>query len=196
MTNDSAWKYKLLPIKNATGRRDCYLDINQRRALIAHAPADLAWLVRAMALIPLRPGAVAALTVGNFDKRLCVLTVGKDKVGQDRKITLPASTAAFFSALSNDKLPGAPLCARANGAMWDKDSWKYPFKEAVIAAGLPPSATAYALRHSTITDLISIHRLDVLTVAVLSGTSISMIEKHYGHLLHDRAATGLAALAL
>ena len=196
VTNDSAWKYKLLPIKNATGRRDCYLDINQRRALIAHAPADLAWLVRAMALIPLRPGAVAALTVGNFDKRLCVLTVGKDKAGQDRKITLPASTAAFFSALTNDTLPGEPLCAKANGAMWDKDSWKYPFKEAVIAAGLPPSATAYALRHSTITDLISIHRLDVLTVAVLSGTSISMIEKHYGHLLHDRAATGLAALAL
>ena len=175
VTNDSAWKYKLLPIKNATGRRDCYLDINQRRALIAHAPADLAGLVRAMALIPLRPGAVAALTVGNFDNRLRVLTVGKDKAGQDRKITLPASTAAFFSALTNDKLPGEPLCAKANGAMWDKDSWKYPFKEAVIAAGLPLSATAYALRHSTITDLISVHRLDVLTVAILSGTSISIL---------------------
>ena len=88
------------------------------------------------------------------------------------------------------------MCARANGAAWDKDSWKYPFKDAVIAAGLPAAATAYALRHSTITDLIAIHRLDTMTVAVLSGTSISMIEKHYGHLLHDRAATGLAALAL
>ena len=64
-TNDSAWKYKLLPIKNATGHRDCYLDINQRRALIVHAPADLACLLWAMSLIPLRPGAVAALTVSN-----------------------------------------------------------------------------------------------------------------------------------
>jgi len=36
----------------------------------------------------------------------------------------------------------------------------------------------------------------VLQAGLLSGTSISMIEKHYGHLLHDRAATGLAALAL
>ena len=195
-TNDSAWKYKLLPIKNATGRRDCYLDINQRRALIVHASADLACLLRAMSLIPLRPGAVAALTVSNFDKRLGVLTVGKDKAGQDRKITLPNSTAAFFSEQSLNKLPTAPLCARDNGARWDKDSWKYPLKNAVIAAGLPPTATAYALRHSTITDLISIHRLDVLTVAILSGTSISMIEKHYGHLLRDHAANALASLAL
>ncbi len=195
-TTDAAWRTKLKPVKNAAKRRDCYLDIEQRRALIAHAPPDLANLIRGMALLPLRPGAVAALTVGNFDKRLGVLTVGKDKAGQDRKITLPPSTAAFFSEQSKDKLPGAALCARASGAAWDKDSWKYPFKDAVIAAGLPPAATAYAMRHSTITDLIAIHRLDTMTVAVLSGTSISMIEKHYGHLLHDRAATGLAALAL
>ncbi len=195
-TTDAAWRTKLKPVKNATKRRDCYLDIEQRRALIAHAPSDLANLIRGMALLPLRPGAVAALTVGNFDKRLGVLTVGKDKAGQDRKITLPPSTAAFFSEQSKDKLPGAALCARASGKAWDSDSWKYPFKDAVIAAGLPPAATAYAMRHSTITDLIAIHRLDTMTVAVLSGTSISMIEKHYGHLLHDRAATGLAALAL
>ncbi len=195
-TTDAAWRTKLKPVKNATKRRDCYLDIEQRRALIANAPPDLANLIRGMALLPLRPGAVAALTVGNFDKRLGVLTVGKDKAGQDRKITLPESTAAFFSEQSKSKLPGAALCSREGGAAWDKDSWKYPFKDAVIAAELPLAATAYALRHSTITDLIAIHRLDTMTVAVLSGTSISMIEKHYGHLLHDRAATGLAALAL
>ena len=195
-TTDAAWRTKLKPVKNATRRRDCYLDIDQRRALIAHAPPDLAAFIRGMALLPFRPGAVAALKVGDFDKRLGVLTVGKDKAGQDRKITLPPSTAAFFTEQSKGKLPGAALCARENGAAWDKDSWKGPIKDAVIAAGLPAKATAYALRHSTITDLIGIHRLDTMTVAILSGTSIAMIEKHYGHLLHDRAATGLAALAL
>lgn len=195
-TSDAAWKYKLTPIKNATGRRDCYLDVTQRRALIARAPADLAALLKALSLVPFRPGAMAALTAGSFDKRLCVLTVGKDKAGQDRKITLPPSTAAFFAEQSKDKLPGAPLIARADGQFWNKDSWKYPFKDAVIAAGLPPAATAYALRHSTITDLIALHRLDTMTVATLSGTSLAMIEKHYGHLLRDHAANALALLAL
>lgn len=195
-TSGHAWSSKLKPVKDATGRRDCYLDAGQRRKLIEHATPDLAILIRALALLPLRPGAVAALTVGNFDKRLGVLVIGKDKAGKDRKITLPASTTAFFAEQAKGKLPEAPLCSRANGKAWDKDSWKYPFKDAVIAASLPAAATAYALRHSTITDLIALHRLDTMTVSQLSGTSIAMIEKHYGHLLRNHAAAALASLAL
>lgn len=195
-TSDGAWKFKLTPIKNATGRRDCYLDVTQRRALIAGAPADLASLLKALSLVPLRPGAMAALAAASFDKRLGVLSVGKDKAGQDRKITLPPATAAFFAEQAKDKLPTAPLLARADGQFWNKDSWKYPFKDAAKAANLPLTATAYALRHSTITDLIAHHRLDTMTVAQLSGTSLTMIEKHYGHLLHGHAASALALLAL
>jgi len=30
----------------------------------------------------------------------------------------------------------------------------------------------------------------------LAGTSLAMIEKHYGHLLHDHAAKAMAGLAL
>ena len=67
---------------------------------------------------------------GNVDRRLSTLTIGEDKHGQDRKITLP-----------------------------------------------PATATAYALRHPTITDLIALHKLDTLTVAQLSGTSPLMIEQ-------------------
>lgn len=195
-TSDAAWRFKLTPIKNATGRRDCYLDITQRRALIASAPTDLAALLRALSLVPFRPGAMAALTVGSFDKRLGVLTVGKDKAGADRKINLPPATAAFFAGQSENKLPGAPLVARADGKAWNSDAWKKPFRTAATAAGLPTAATAYALRHSTITDLIALHHLDTMTVALLSGTSVMMIEKHYGHLLHEHASNALALLAI
>jgi integrase len=139
---------------------------------------------------------MASLTAGDFDKRLSTLTIGKDKAGADRKITLPKDTAAFFAEQAKGKTPAAPLLARADGSAWNKDSWKYPFKAAVLAAELPGDATAYALRHSTITDLIALQKLDTLTVALLSGTSLQMIEKHYGHLLRTHAATALAALAL
>lgn len=195
-TSDAAWKYKLSPIKDATGRRDCYLDLDQRRALVAKAPPDLAAFLKALCLVPLRPGAVAALTAGSYDARLGVLRVGKDKAGKDRKISLPQSTAAFFSEHAADKPSEAPLFGRADGAFWNKDSWKYLFKHAALAAGLPAQATAYALRHSTITDLIALHKLDTLTVAQLSGTSLQMIEKHYGHLLREHASNALAALAV
>lgn len=195
-SSDTAWKIKLKPIKDASRRRNVYLDIEQRRALIASAPDDLAAFITALSLIPLRPGAVAALTVGNFDKRLGVLTIGKDKAGRDRKIGLPSSTVEFFSKQAADKLPGAPLIAQVSGKFWDKDAWKKPFKAAALAANLPADTVAYNLRHSAITDLIALHRLDVMTVAVLSGTSLPMIEKHYGHLLRDHAADALGKLAL
>jgi integrase len=195
-TNANAWITKLRPIKDADQRRERYLDADQRRALIAAAQDDLAPFLRALSLVPLRPGAMAALTAGSYDRRLNQLTVGKDKAGRDRKITLPASTGAFFSEQAKGKLPAAPLFTRADGKRWDKDAWKAPFKAAAAAAGLPPDAVTYNLRHSAITDLIALHRLDTMTVAVLSGTSLAMIEKHYGHLLRDHAAEGLAKLAL
>lgn len=195
VTSDFAWRGKLLPIKDADRRRELYLDKAQRRKFIDKAPADLAAFLRGLSLLPLRPGALAALTVGNFDKRLSVLTVGKDKAGRDRKLKLPKDTATLFEEACKDKLPAAPIFARADGRAWDKDGWKWPVKAAATAAKLPEGTTAYTLRHSTISDLVH-SGLDLLTVAQISGTSVRMIEQHYGHLRGDVAADALAKLAL
>lgn len=195
VTSDFPWRGKLLPIKNADRRRELYLSKAQRRKLIDAAPADLAALLKGLSLIPLRPGALAALTAGDFDKHLKVLRVPSDKAGADRKIKLPPATAAVFAKAAKDKLPAAPLLARANGKAWNKDAWKGPVKDAVRAAGLPDETTIYALRHSTITDLV-VGGLDLLTVAQVSGTSVRMIEAHYGSLRGDVAATALAGLRL
>jgi site-specific recombinase XerD len=195
VTTDMAWRVALRPTKNADGRRDAYLDREQRRALIKAAGAYLASFLTALSLVPLRPGALAALTVANFDRKLGVLAIGKDKAGHARRIALPEKTAAFFAALAKDKLPGAPLLMQDGGKAWNKDAWKWPVKDAAKAAGLADTVTAYSLRHSTITDLVS-GGLDLLTVAQLSGTSVAMIEKHYGHLQSDRASAALEMLAL
>ena len=64
-----------------------------------------------------------------------------------------------------------------------------------VAAKLPAGTTAYTLRHSVISDLVH-DGLDLLTVAQISGTSVAMIERHYGHLRSDVAAGALAKLAL
>lgn len=194
-TTDFAWREALKPIKNAGKRRELYLDREQRRSFIKHAPDDLAAFLRGLSMLPLRPGALAALTAGDFDSRMNVLKIGKDKHGQDRKIKLPQQTADIFKEAAKDKLPAAPLLARNDGQAWNKDAWKGPIKEAAKAAGLPPETTAYTLRHSVISDLVH-GGLDLLTVAQISGTSVAMIEKHYGHLRSDVAADALARLAL
>jgi integrase len=47
--------------------------------------------------------------------------------------------------------------------------------------GLAEGTVAYAYRHSYITDAL-VRGVDVATVAALTGTSVEMIQRHYGHL--------------
>jgi integrase len=193
--SEAAWQEPLKPIKNATGRRTLYLDLKQRRALVDHLDDEAAPFVRALCLLPLRPGAVAKLTVGDFDGRTRELTIGRDKNGKPRRVRIPLDCARFFAEQSKDRDAAVPLFTRANGKAWEKETWKHPIAAAVRSANLPAGSTAYTLRHSTITDLVN-GRLPLLTIAQISGTSVQMIEKHYGHLDQDVAEMALVGLSL
>lgn len=192
---EAAWQEALKSIRNADRQRTLYLDRDQRRALLANLDAEAEPFVRALCLLPLRPGAVAHLTVADFDKRTCELNIGKDKSGKSRRILIPNAAVELFTEQAMDKIVAAPLLMQANGKPWDKNSWKKPINEAVIKANLPKGTTAYTLRHSTITDLV-IGGLPLLTIAQISDTSAEMIERHYGHLSRHAAAEALAGLAL
>jgi integrase len=194
VATDAAWRARLRPIKGAGTRREVYLDATDRRALIEAACDEIKPFLRALASVPLRPGAVAALYVSDFDRALKTLRVASDKAGAGRSFTPPPGTAETFAEAARRKLPGVPLFGRADGRAWDKDSWWQPIRDAATAAGLPKATSAYALRHSVITDLL-VGGLDPMTVASISGTSLPMIQKHYGHLLRDHAAAALARIA-
>lgn len=195
VTTDAAWASALAPQAGADGRRDLYIDRAQRRAVLAELQPDIRAFVQGLALLPLRPGALAGLRVKDFDARAKSLRIHGDKAGAGRSILLPDEIAALMREQANGKLPGASLFARWDGKAWDKDAWKKPISTAVRAAGLPAGATAYTFRHSTITDLVT-GGLDLFTVATLSGTSVAMIEKHYGHLQKEHARNALAGLNL
>lgn len=194
-TTDLAWAQALKPIKGVANQRTLYLDRKQRKALIEALPDDAARFVRGLCELPLRPGALAALTVADYDARHKLLCIGHDKAGEGRYIPLPPVTAKLMAEEARGKLPAAPLFARWDGGAWTKDGWMKAIKEAVAAADLPAQTTAYTLRHSVITDLV-VGGLDLHTVAKVSGTSVAMIEKYYGKLRQDVARDALAALAL
>lgn len=193
--SDAAWQEALKPIKNADRQRTLYLDRQQRMDLLRAIAPEAEPFVRALCLLPLRPGAMASLSPGDFDKRTRELTIGKDKSGKPRRILLPDGAAALMSEQATDKLPAAPLFMRANGSRWNKDSWKVPIAKAAAKAQLPAGVSAYTLRHSTITDLVNAG-LALLTVAQISDTSVEMIERHYGHLDRAAAERALSGLAL
>jgi len=193
--SDAAWQEPLKAIPNANGRRTLYLDRSERLKLLEATSVEAAPFVQALCLLPLRPGALAALSVADFDRRTAELTIGKDKTGKPRRIQLPSAAAKLLAFQAANKPPSAALFVRANGKSWDKDSWKRPITAAADAAGVPVDSTAYTLRHSTITDLVRAG-LPLLTIAQISGTSAEMIERHYGHLASDAAIVALAALEL
>jgi len=193
--SEAAWQEPLKPIKNATGRRTLYLAHDQRKKLVDALPAEAEPFIRALCLLPLRPGAMAALSAGDWERRTRELTIGKDKTGKPRRIIVPQSVAALLTEQAKGKLPGGPLFMRANGKRWDKETWNDPIAAAATEAKLPARVTAYTLRHSVITDLVN-GGLALLTVAQISDTSVEMIERHYGHLDKAAAEKALARLAL
>ena len=200
LLSNLAWRNKLRPLNGVDKRRELYLDRKQRKALIEHAPTEeLRRFLTGLCLLPLRPGALAGLTVDLYDRKLHVLKVGRDKAGADRKIKLPKATAQFFDAICKGRVGSEPIFVRLNGregiAAFDKDTWKWPIKEAVTAAKLPEGTTAYTLRHSTISDLVT-GGLDLASVATISGTSTKMIIEHYSHMQDHAAVDALAGLVL
>ncbi len=192
---EAGWQEALKNIRNADRQRTLYLDRSQRRDLLKEIDTEAEPFVRALCLLPLRPGAVAGLRVRDFEHKTSELNIGKDKSGKARRILLSAAAAELFSAQVGDRAPDSPLLRRANGKAWDRETWKKPIAEAARKASLPNGTTAYTLRHSTITDLVN-GGLPLLTIAQISDTSAEMIERHYGHLCQHAAAEALSGLAL
>lgn len=67
-------------------------------------------------------------------------------------------------------------------------------REAVRKAKLPRGTVYYTLRHTFIANTLT-KGIDIHTVAKLCGTSVEMIEKHYGKLLHTDAREKLNRIA-
>ena len=68
-------------------------------------------------------------------------------------------------------------------------------RDAAKEAELPKGVCLYTLRHSFITQTL-MEGMSTLEVSKMVGTSLVMIEKHYGHLVTDTARERLAKIEL
>ena len=193
VATDSGWATIQKFPKVGARRKDAFLGMEQRKALLAACPDDLALFVKAALLTGARPGELATLNAGDFDKQLGALTL-TGKTGR-RTVAISSAAVAFFTEASKDKLPAAPMLATGFSQRWNKDSWKKIFKDAVEAAKLPDSVVMYSLRHTAISEMI-LAGMDSFIVAKLAGTSVAMIEANYGHLRHDVVAAKLDRVAM
>jgi integrase len=167
--------------------------LHQRRALLERLQGGLRDLVEAVMLTGARAGELTSATRAQFDARTMTMTfIGKTGT---RTVPLSDAAAALFVRLSKSKLPAARLFTRDDGRSWAHSDWDQLIREAATIAKLPDGCCLYTLRHSFITEAIS-QGMTTLDVARLCGTSVLMIEKHYGHLVADAARDRLSRVAM
>jgi integrase len=181
------------PLKGAARRWELFLDVSQRRGLLAQATGGVRDLIEAAMYTGCRAGELTSARRSAFDARTRTLAV----TGKTGSRTIPLAPAAveLFERLSRDKLPTAYLLVRDDGKPWGHSDWDERVKQHAVAAGLPANTCLYTLRHSFITQAL-LDGVSTLEVSKIVGTSLAMIEKHYGHLVFDRAAERLAKVQI
>lgn len=192
VATDAGWK-TVSKFKDVGRRRQSFLPSEQRQAFIAACAEDIRQLVKAMLFTAARPGELAKASVKHFDRQQGTLALD-GKTGY-RIVSLSSSAIQFFKEQTKDKIADASIFTTEYGRRWNKDSWKKPIKEAAKAAKLPPTIVMYSLRHTAISEMIA-NGIDSFEVARMAGTSTEMIDKHYGHLRHDRMRAKLDAIGI
>lgn len=169
-----------------------FLTAEQRDRLIAAAPKALANLLIGFTHTGARPSELARATVADFDVKGGTVTFrhhkgrgGKERV---RATMLSDDGTAFFAKMARGKLPAAPLISNDGAEHWTDQQWCAGIERAIVAANktakkpahrIPPGASAYSFRHTRISELLQMFKVDPLTTAQQTGTSIAMIEQYY-----------------
>ncbi|MGH8220577.1 MAG: tyrosine-type recombinase/integrase, partial [Steroidobacteraceae bacterium] len=141
-------------------------------------------LIAGVALTGARPGDLRMARRSHFDSRTG--TISFFSKNHPRTVPLPKAALPLFERLAKDKLPNAWLFTRDDRRPWGHSDWDELVRAAAETAGLPTGVCLYTLRHSFITQSL-MDGVSTLDVGRITGTSLAMIERHYGHLVLNEA---------
>jgi integrase len=183
-------------IRNSQPHRDEIIPFEswQEIETVAEEIGERGSLVRFLAATGLRPGEAIALERRDIDRTgkqpvaLVRRRLTKDKKlvqatknGKPRRVPLNADAVVAFDALP-PRIDTMLLFPAPRGRFLDLHNWRnrdwYP---ALEAAGLGKRGP-YALRHTFASFAIR-NGIDAFSLSRLMGTSLTMIDQHYGHLL-------------
>jgi integrase len=197
-------KGKVQQYSNADGRRHNFFTVEQRRALLAAAPEGetVRDLMEAALLTGARPGELPRAKRRDYDATTGTIKLKSGKSGS-RDVTLSPVGATLFDRIAKDKSPDTSLFTREGGEPWTRIEWSRRIRAAAEAAAakaaaeaeaptdpnfkkltIPPDVCLYDFRHTYISQAI-LDGVTILEVARLTGTSVQMIQKHYGHLVQQ-----------
>jgi len=176
---DKPWE-KVEAFKNADKARDLFLTDRQVLRLIDSTSGALKRLVQASVFTGARYGELAGAKVKDFLPHESTLKLS-GKTGE-RTAWLSDEATGFFQCQAASKLPDAFLLTQDNGKHWGKANYDRNFRLTCKRAKLPNETMLYSLRHYHISKAL-LAGVSIQVVAENCGTSVRMIEKHYGKFL-------------
>ena len=183
--SDKAWR-RVSAFKDVGTARKIFLTNKQAESLLKATNDSFHNLVKSALFTGARYGELANAKVEDFDHQQNVLRLN-GKTGP-RDCYLSTETVKHLTSLIKDKLPGAYLHLKDCGNKWGKAHQQRPMREAIKKAKLSSDTTFYALRHTHISRAL-LAGVNAQVIAENCGTSVRMIEKHYGKFMQsDRCA--------
>jgi len=182
IVDDRAWRF-LKPFHDVGKARDGHLGREQITRLLNITTDGFRNLVAGALLTGCRAGELKAMRVSDFHLDTGTLHVRGGKTGK-RDVVLTSEGITFFEALTAGQRPDNILFVRDDGSVWHKSDQHRPMAAAVEAAQLPADTVFYSLRHTYASQSL-MAGMNVQLLAENMGTSVGMIEKHYGAFIVD-----------
>lgn len=104
--------------------------------------------------------------------------------GKDRVIFLSDELAETVEKRIAER-PEGPLFRSRHDRRWCQEAMSVNLRWYAKRLGIKPAPTAYGFRHTYATDWL-LNGGSIKVLADLIGTSVTMIERHYGHLMVDK----------
>jgi site-specific recombinase XerD len=151
-------------------------------------------LVEILAITGARYSQAAALQIRDLrdqgDSPKLLVPVSKKGRGQKpvshHAVAISKTLAAKLRNAAGGRPPGDPLLLQKSGEPWGRNDHLRLFRKSVAAAGLDPSVSSYALRHSSIVRQL-LANVPPRTCAACHDTSIKMLEQHYSVFIADHS---------
>lgn len=178
---DKAWR-TVKPFHDVGLSRQEYLDPQQSRRLINACRGRFRHLVTAAFLTGARPpGELAGLKAKYLRADLRILHIPEGKTGP-RDVVLTEEAARWFEGIAAGKQPDDLLLPKDDGTAWGFNHHLRRMRDAVKRAKLPKATTIYACRHSYVSQSL-LSGMNMQLLAENMGTSVRMIEQHYGKFI-------------
>lgn len=140
----------------------------------------------ALRLSGCRPSEIVNLKIEDFDGECWTIKEHKTRKKKRRpRIVYLSPCLRTLSRIAARGRKSGPLFLADDGRGWKYSDIRLRFQRLRAKTGTTKKCVLYSFRHTWITDAL-IAGVDVATVAEMAGTSIQMIDRHYGHLCQHR----------